>query len=397
MPREVYLDTNATHPLLTSVRRSMAEILLSDAGELGNPSSSHARGREAKRLLNRLKTTFLDYLKRPAQENVLLTSGATESINLVLRGLYEKRRLQKSTLQFWTSSVEHAAVLSTLSTLETTPQILKVDASGQIPAEEWERLWTWIKTSSDDLCLSLQSANNESGVCLDLLGPLKKLRELFPEGSRKLWVHLDMAQALGKVAEENLSALMELSHFASFSAHKFGAPSGIGALWCKSLGCFTPIITGGGQEEGFRSGTWNALGAFGFLKALEVWKEEGVRYRAEMKRLRNLALARLEKLPGFQLHGAASIARDWALPNTLNFSFKSYDTDTLIPSMDLSGFRVSGTSACSSGAQKSSHVILAMGYGERAAKNSVRFSLGAETTQADVEAFCQFLESKIQK
>ncbi len=376
----------------------MAELLLSDARELGNPSSTHAQGREARKLLNTLKGSFLAYLQRKPDESVLLTSGATESINLLLRGLAEKEESEGRKLHFWTSTVEHAAVLTTLSSLKFSSSCLAVDASGQIPASEWARLHAWIEASREDLCLTLQVANNESGVCLKLDSELANLRERFARHSdRKFWIHLDMAQALGKMDEAELSSLMDLVNFASFSAHKFGAPSGVGALWCRSLGCFKPMITGGGQEEGFRSGTWNALGAFGFLRALEEWQTRGAQIRAHMKSLRDRAWRRLEGLPGFSLHGEASLKDGLALPNTLNFSFKNYDTDTLIPSLDLQGFRLSGTSACSSGAQKSSHVILAMGYGERIARNSIRMSLGAESTEADVDAFCDFLKARIQK
>ncbi len=395
MPREVYLDANATHPILRSVRESMAQLLLSDGGELANPSSPHAKGREARKLLNTLKKEFLTFLKRPADENVVLTSGATESINMVIRGLVDSEKTHQRKLVFWTTSVEHAAVLSTLASVDATIEILKVDSMGQIPALEWQRFFSWIEKSSDDLCLSLQVANNETGIVFDLLPILHQLQKITLDSNRKRWIHLDMAQSLGKLSEDYLSQLMDLAQFASFSAHKMGAPSGIGALWCKQLGCFKPMITGGGQEEGLRSGTWNALGAFGFLKALEDWKIHGEKYRLHLSQLRLLALDRLQKLPGFKLHGPLEAAANLCLPNTLNFSFQNTDTDTLIPSLDMAGFQVSGTSACSSGASKSSHVILALGFSDREAKNSIRMSLGVESQLQDVEAFCDFLASKV--
>jgi cysteine desulfurase len=286
-------------------------------------------------------------------------------------------------------------VLSTLTSVYARTEILKVNEEGQIPDSEWDRFFSSVEKSNDDFCLTLQVGNNETGVGFDLQKPLEKLKQINFEGERKKWVHLDMAQSLGKISETYLGSLMELATFASFSAHKMGAPSGVGALWCKSLGCFKPMITGGGQEEGLRSGTWNALGAYGFLKAIEDWKLHGEAYRKHLRDLRDQALTRLSKLKGFKLHGHADKNPRGSLPNTLNFSFANLDTDTLIPSLDLAGFRVSGTSACSSGAQKSSHVVLAMGYGDRVAKNSIRLSLGVESTRDEVNAFCDFLASKV--
>jgi cysteine desulfurase len=363
MPDRVYLDWNATAPLRPEAREAMAS-----AFELcGNPSSVHAEGRQARRLLEDARATIARALGVPPR-SVIFTSGGTEAnVLALLPGL--RRGASPPVERLVVSAVEHASVLAGGSFAPETVEAIPVSSSGLIDLSRLRQLLD----GRPPTLVSLMLANNETGA----IQPVAQAAEIVHEKGGLL--HVDAVQAFGKIPF-NINELN--ADLVSVSAHKIGGPKGTGALvLAEGVSDLEPLLRGGGQELGRRAGTENVAGIAGFgaaakaaLKALEA---DAVRLKGLQDRLES----GLRQSPGAIIFSEA-VAR---LPNTTLFTVPGLRAETAVIGFDLAGIAVSSGSACSSGKVQPSHVLQAMGFGPDLAQGAVRLSLGWSTEDADID------------
>ena len=374
----VYMDHNATTPLAEAVADRMMAVLRE---EFGNPSSVHHFGQRAKSVVDEARSAVAELIGGDPSE-VIFTSGGTESDNFALRGAAEA--LEPSGRRHLVSSgIEHEAVLNTLKALarrgwQTT--LMPVGATGLVTAEGLTAALT-----DQTAVVSIMHANNEIGT----IQPVAELTRLAK--ARGAVVHTDAVQTAGKIPL-NVKALgVDLL---SISAHKFYGPKGVGALWVRRGLRLLPFMTGGKQERGRRSGTENvaAIAGMGVAARLAMAKmaEEASRLASLRDRLEQRIL---QAVPGTAINGDP----DTRVPNTSNISFDRVEAESLLIALDLEGIAVSTGSACSSGTLEPSHVLKAMGLPAHRTQNSIRFSLGAANTEADVDRVVAVLPGVVDK
>ncbi|MBT4629856.1 MAG: cysteine desulfurase [Deltaproteobacteria bacterium] len=366
---KIYLDHNATSPLLPEVENVMSEVAQQT---FANPSSPHWAGRNARFLLEEARDNLANSLGVKSQE-ILFTSGGTESNNTVLRQLL----MNSAEQHLIVSAVEHPSVLETCRILGGQPNIqfteLAVDSSGIVePGKLREAL------RPETSLISVMTANNETGN----LQPVEELSKIAQEN--KIPFHTDLVQAYGKMELDLSSSGV---NFASATAHKLGGPCGIGLLYVKQGTAFESLISGGKQERVRRAGTENVVLAVGFAKAVGWYLGNQLSLRDRFSKFRDLILNEINKIKGIFLNTDLGNS----MPHTLNFGCKKVSAESLLISLDLDGVAVSTGSACSSGAMEASPVLLAMGLSRAEAKSSLRVSWGWSTTEADIDFFCQRL------
>ena len=363
--RKVYLDYNATTPIDPEVA-SLVQPLFRES--FGNPSSIHWAGREVRGYYDRAREQVAELICGDPEE-VVFTSCGSESDNHAIKGVAWSR--QERGKHIITSSVEHPAVLNACRYLETRGfdiTYLPVDDYGQIHVEAVRGA-----LRTDTILITIMYANNETGT----LVPLREIGEMAKE--RGIIFHSDMVQALGKVPIDVNELSLDL---ASFSGHKLYAPKGVGALFIKKGIEIDSLIHGGHQESSRRAGTENMIGISAFGKACEITRfgmeEQGSRLESLRRRLLEGIMSSID---GVTLNGDP----DSRLPNTLNLSFESVEGESLVIALDLKGIAASSGSACSSGSTTPSHVLTAMGIPAMLCQSAVRFSLGKENTEEDVD------------
>jgi cysteine desulfurase len=362
MPDRIYLDWNATTPLRPEARTAMtAAFDLS-----GNPSSVHAEGRRARRVMEDARQALARAVGATTR-NVVFTSGGTEANVLALApGL---RAPAGSVARLLTSAIEHPSVLSGGQFSQGAVSTVPVNRSGVIDLERLgERL-----AEGPPALVSVMAANNETGA----LQPISEVADIVHAAGCLL--HVDAIQAFGKIPFD----INELgADLAAVSAHKIGGPKGIGALilggGAEGLG---PLLRGGGQERGRRAGTENVIGIIGFGAAVTAAMAVLDADRARLQGLRDRLEAGLRAVRGAQVF-SADVAR---LPNTTLFTASGLKAETAVIGFDLEGIAVSSGSACSSGKVQVSHVLAAMGVGSTAAGGAVRLSLGWSTRDEDID------------
>ncbi|MEH6950349.1 cysteine desulfurase family protein [Nitrobacter sp. NHB1] len=363
MQERIYLDWNATTPLRREAREAMAAAW----DVVGNPSSIHAEGRRARGLVEDARAAVATAVGGEPR-NVVFTSGGTEANALALTpGVHGKSHQAIDRLVV--SSIEHASVLAGG---QFTPDLiarLPVHRSGLV---DLDALRTMLAGGPPTL-VSVMLANNETGA----IQPVAEVADLVHEAGGLL--HVDAVQALGKISFDIIKLNAD---FLSVSAHKIGGPKGTGALILASnqIGP-SALIRGGGQERGRRAGTENVPAIAGFGAAVKAAVAAGNDDMASVETLRN----RLEE--GLrQTRGSVIFSQDvLRLPNTTLFGVAGLKAETAVVGFDLEGVAVSSGSACSSGKVQPSHVLEAMGYGSDMTKSAIRFSLGWETKDADVD------------
>ena len=363
--RRIYLDHNATTPVHPAVVAGMEPFL---RDRFGNPSSLHWEGRQVRPAIDRARQQVAELVNCDPAE-VVFTSCATEANNMAIKGVTAALRERGDHLI--TTRVEHPAVLTPCLYLEYfgfRVSCLDVDADGLFDPVDLESA-----IDERTLLISAMYANNETGVIF----PVAEIGEL--AAHRKIIFHCDAAQAVGKIPIDFRAAGIDLL---SLSGHKLYAPKGVGALIVRRGVKLHPLIHGGSQERNRRSGTENVAGIVGLGKACEL---AGESLASEMKRLSGLR-DRLEeeilqRIPEVRRNGAP----DRRLPNTANLSVLGVDSDPLLEALDRAGISASSSSACKSGTVKTSHVLQAMGAAEGTAMGTVRFSLGRETSSADID------------
>ena len=361
----IYLDYNATSPLPAAVIDAISRAMRDD---FGNPSSIHAYGQRAKAALDQARSDVAALIGADPME-IVFTSGGTESDNFALRGAFDtlapsgRRRIV-------TSGIEHEAVLNTVKALAAKGAdvvTLPAGRDGLIdPAS------VLAAANRETAIVSIMLANNE-------IGTIQPVRELsgHVRASGAL-LHTDAVQAAGKIpiSVKDLGA-----DLLSISAHKFGGPKGVGAIWIRKGVRLTGQNTGGRQERNRRAGTENVPGIVGMGVAARLARE-ALASSASIAALRNgFEDGILAGVPGTAVNGA----RDKRVPNTSNISFEGLEAESLLIALDLEGVAVSTGSACSSGTLEPSHVLRAMGLPNAFARNSLRFSLGSSTTAEEVD------------
>ncbi len=359
----IYLDYNATTPVDPRVADAMRPCL---AGYFGNPSSIHRLGREAKTVMEAARNQVASCLGAEA-EDIIFTSGGTESDNLAIQGMVAAR----GGGHVITSAVEHPAILEVVRALEVEGRIrltvLGVDSNGLVnPTDVLESI------KPDTVLVTVMLANNEVGT----LQPVREISRICRE--RGVFVHTDAAQAIGKIPVNVQDLGVDML---SVAGHKLYGPKGIGALYIKRGTPIKPFLRGAGHERGLRPGTENVLGQVGLGTACALAQKSVKNEYPEMLKLRDrLALRLRESCPGMVQHGHP----DLRLPNTLSVAFPEMDAASLIARL-ANELGASAGAACHSGAMEPSHVLTAMGVDTATAMSTVRLSIGRFTTEAEVD------------
>ena len=378
-----YLDHAATTPMLPAA----LDAYVAAARELGNPSSLHAAGRGARRLVEESRERIAAALgARPSE--VVFTSGGTEADNLAVKGIFWARRdADPRKSRVVASAVEHHAVLDATDWLgrhEGAEVVLQpVDPAGRVDPEAFAEL---IRVHGDEIAMvSVQWANNEVGT----VQPVAELAAV--AAAAGVPFHTDAVQAVGQVpvdfAASGAAAL-------TLTGHKVGGPVGVGALLLGREVACTPLLHGGGQERDVRSGTLDTPGVAAFAAAVEASVAGRQEHAARVAALRDELVARVRAaVPDAILNGAPA-AR---LPGNAHFSFPGCEGDALLLLLDAQGVYCSTGSACSAGVAQPSHVLLAMGADDGRARSSLRFTLGHDSTGADVDALLAVLPGAVER
>jgi cysteine desulfurase len=368
MAEPVYLDNAATTPLDPRVLESMIPHL---GGCRGNPSSLHAFGNSARDAMEEARESVASFIGASPQE-ILFTSGGTESDDLAVLGLARSATPERHHVVV--SCVEHAAVREAARRLESEGfevSPVGVAADGLVdPAEFAAAL------RPDTALAAVVWANNEVGT----IEPVEELAKLCAE--RGIPFHSDAVQAAGRapldVSEVPVSTL-------ALSGHKLYGPQGVGVLYVREGVALEPIVYGGGQERGLRSGTQNVAGIVGLGTAVRLASEEmDERVRHEME-LRGRILAGIETIPDVRVNGH----RERRLSNNVHLTVAGVEAESLVLFLDSLGYAVGSGSACSSGGHKASPVLIAMGRSEREAFSVVRITVGKDNTAEEVDGFLE--------
>jgi cysteine desulfurase len=377
----VYFDHNATTPVDPAVADVMVQVLRED---FGNASSVHHFGQKAKGVLDEARSAVADLVNAEASE-VVFTSGGTESDNFAIRGVAEALE-PTGRRHLIASAIEHEAVLNTFKSLARrgwTTTLLPVGTSGIVSPADLEAALTSAPTKT--ALVTVMHANNEIGT----IQPIAELARLARQHGALF--HTDAVQSVAKIPVDVKALGVDLL---SLSAHKFNGPKGAGALWIKRGTRINAILTGGKHERNRRAGTENvpAIAGLGAAASLAARKAtvDGPRLAALRDRLENEVLARVS---GTAVNGA----RDQRVPNTTNISFDGVEAESLLIALDLEGIAVSTGSACSSGTLEPSHVLRAMGFPAHRTQNSIRLSLGAGNTDAQVDYLLEKLPGIVNK
>ncbi len=370
--QRVYLDNNATTPVLPEVFEAMRPYF----GEhFGNASSIHHHGQETRAAVENARESVATLLGCRASE-VIFTSGGTESDNLAIAGLV------KAGDHVITSGIEHHAVLHAAKNLEQIGcevTVLPVDGRGLIDPDDVKR---GLRPATK--LITVMMANNETGV----LQPVEEIAKLAAEA--EVLFHTDAVQAAGKVP---IDVKRMHCHALSISGHKLHGPQGTGALFLKKGTQLHPLFHGGRHERSRRAGTENVPGIVGLGKAAKLASESfnngAIERLAAMRdRLQRDVLSRIE---GSTVNGDGA----QRVPNTANIRFDHIEGESLVIALDLKGMAVSTGAACSSGAIEPSHVLIAMGLRPEQARASIRFSLGKQTTEEDIDFAIQLLPETV--
>jgi cysteine desulfurase len=363
MPDRVYLDWNATTPLRPEARQAMAAAW----DVAGNPSSVHAEGRQARRLVEDARDAVATAVSARRQD-VVFSSGGTEANALALTpGL--RRAGGEPARRLLVSAIEHASVLSGGRFAAEAIATIKVSGAGLVDLDQLrERL-----AEGAPALVSVMLANNETGA----IQPIGDIADIVRAAGGLL--HVDAIQGLGKIPFAINSIKADLI---TLSAHKIGGPKGVGAVVVsEDVQGLEPLLRGGGQEMGRRAGTENVAGIAAFGAAVRAATAALKDDAERLQGLRSRLEGGLKETPGMILF-AADAPR---LPNTTLFTVPGLKAETAVIGFDLGGIAVSSGSACSSGKVQPSHVLAAMGFGRELAEGAVRLSLGWSTSEADID------------
>lgn len=377
----IYMDYNATTPLDKRVLEAMIPYLTEHFGNAA--SRSHAYGWKAAEAVDTARQQVADLLGCTSKE-IVFTSGATEAVNLAIKGVFEAFR-QKGN-HIITVKTEHKAVLDTCQHLEKLGEYpfgaevtyLDVDVEGNISLENLEKA-----IKKETILISVMAANNETGV----LYPIKQIARVAHQHG--VLFHSDATQAVGKIP---INVLEDEIDLLNFSGHKLYGPKGVGALYIRKKLNIIAQQDGGKHERGMRSGTLNVAGIVGLGEAAQLCQQEINSEATRLSELRNkLETGILEQIPSAKLNGNPQNR----LTNTTNISFGKIDGEQLL--MSLNEIAVSNGSACNSASIEPSYVLKAMGLDDESAYSSVRFSLGRMTQEHDIDLAISHVVSVVAK
>ena len=370
----IYLDNNATTQLDPGVIEEMLPFL---TRHYGNPSSGYSFAATARKAINLARERLAALLGCEPVE-IVFSSGGTESNNAVINSALQLETGGKHVI---TSAVEHSAVLRPCQDLAKRGYdvtFLGVDGHGNLDVAELEAA---IRPGT--ALVSIMWANNETGVVF----PIEKIAEICRE--KRVLFHTDAVQVTGKIPMRLRDSPI---NFLSLSAHKFHGPKGVGALYVSRQTCFSPLVAGGGQENGRRGGTENVASIVGLGKAAELaLKYQG---KCNIRSMRDrFEKSMLEAVSGASINGA-NAAR---LPNTSSLLFEGIESSSALLLLDRQGICCSAGSACRTGSQEASHVLRAMNPSADGARRSLRFSLGRFNTEAQIDCAIEVIPKVIEK
>lgn len=377
MNRRVYMDHSATTP----TREEVVEAMTPYFGDtFGNASSVHQFGQQARNALEDAREKIASHIGASPEE-IIFTSGGTESDNLALKGAAFARKDRGR--HIITASIEHHAVLNTCGWLEENGfevTRLPVNEDGLVSPQDLEK-----SLRDDTILVSIMLANNEVGV----IQPISRLAGLIGESNAVF--HTDAVQAVGKIRLNVDDLDVDLM---AISGHKFYGPKGVGVLYRREGTRLVSLQHGGHHENNMRAGTENVPGAVGMARALELACEEQEAEAERLARLRNrLQNGIMEGMDDVQLNGHS----EKRLPHLLNVSVLGIEGESMLMYMNLEGIAVSTGSACTSGSLEPSHVLTAMGIPPEIAHGSLRFSMGRINTDEDVDYVLEKLPPVVQR
>ena len=363
--KRIFLDHAATTPADPRVVEAMLPYF---SDSFGNPSSIHSLGLETRTAVAEAREKVASLIGA-ASDEIIFTSGGTEADNLAIKGVAQANAQKGKHIV--TTRIEHHAVEESCRYLEKQGfkvTHVAVDQDGLVDPREVERAVT-----PETILISVMHANNEVGT----IQPIAEISRV--ARSRGIYFHTDAVQTVGHIPAKVDDLGVDLL---AISAHKLYGPKGVGVLYVRKGTRIVPFMHGGGQERGLRATTENVPGIVGFGKAAEIAQAEMDAESKHVTRLRDkLIKGLLERIPQVRLNGHPTRR----LPNNVNISVASVEGEALAVSLDLEGIAVSTGSACSSEAMEPSHVLTAMGVPVELARGSVRFSLGRENTDAEID------------
>ena len=361
--RHVYLDYNATTNVSSQVRRRMNQVLKHD---YGNPSALYGIARKSAEIMGDARQLLAEAIHAVPDE-IYFTGCATESNNAVLKSV--SNHFYPSKNKIISTPIEHPSVINTLEFLKTTGIVVeycRVDRQGRVSPAELEKL-----IDEDTFLVCCMLANNE-------IGTIQDIREITKIAHQKgVLVMSDCVQAFGKIPVDVSNLGID---YASFSAHKLYGPKGVGALYVRQGSPFAPFIHGGHQESGMRAGTEGLHNIAGFGTACQ----EVPRHLAHAEKIKALKLKLIDRIRVIKPDCVINSPDDDCLPNTTSITFPNMNSAGLMAMLDFNGIAVSGGSACSTHVEKPSHVLKSIGLSDQAAKETIRISLGCDTTEQDI-------------
>jgi cysteine desulfurase len=363
--KRVYLDYAATTPMHGDVLKAMQPFL---RDSFGNPSSLHSAGQEARVAIEEARDKVASLIGAGSEE-IVFTSGGTEADNFALEGTAFANDGKKN--HIITSSVEHHAVLETCKFLERlgfSVTYLPVDSCGMVDPDDVKKAFT-----PKTMLVSVMHANNEVGT----VEPIVEIGKLAREAG--ISFHTDAVQTVGHIPVNADDLGVDML---AMSAHKLGGPKGVGALYVRKGTRMVSFVHGGEQEKGRRASTENVPGIVGFGKAAEIARRESEEEARRLTTLREkLARGLTQRIERVRLNGHPTRR----LPNNVNISIEGMEGEFMLLHLNAEGICVSTGSACSSSSREPSHVLVALGLSDELARGSIRFSLGRETAEKDVE------------
>ena len=372
-PRRIYLDHNASTRLHDAARDAMSDV----AAQLGNPSSIHGEGRAVRHLVESARTKIAAWLGAPREE-LVFTSGGTEANGLAITGLFRARRNTTARPLVVALATDHPSVIGTLAALREdniATALAVVDGRGVVDLTALQR-----QLDGGATVVAMAAVNHELGVINDV-GAIAAMARAAGAA-----VHVDAVQAAGKL---ELSPYLAVADTVAISAHKLGGPAGVGALWVRAGVALPTPWAGGHQERERRPGTENVVGIVGFGSAIgqldrSVWAEVTARGDGFER-----ALVRM----GARVHGDGAPR----VGGTINVGFAGARGDAVVIALDLAGIAAATGAACSSGSVAPSPVLLALGLAPAEAATAVRFSLGRDTSDADIEVAAAAMPAIIER
>lgn len=372
----IYLDNSATTQPYTEVLETFVTV---SEKFYGNPSSLHKIGMEAEQLMERARQQIAEYFQVKPNE-ILFTSGGTEGNNLAIKGTAFQFRSRGKHLI--TTAIEHPSSLEAFRYLETLGfevTYLPVDEYGLVSVDELKKA-----VRDDTILVSIIHVNNEIGT----VQPIEEIGA-FLKTKRKIIFHVDHVQGATKVPLNLYEANIDLC---TVSGHKIHGLKGTGFLFVREGLALTPLLHGGGQEKGFRSGTENVAGIVALAKAVRLSFEKSKTMLGRLHELKHDLIQELENIDGV----VVNTPKEHSAPHIVNFSLPGYKPEVIIHALAEKGISISTKSACSSKQSEASHVILALGAGEKRAVSALRVSMSFQTEKQHIETFLKELRDQKQ-